>query len=134
MAEQTHQNGNAVDPDDGDPDSVAFHYIKSNHFRVVHVEGVIGGPNPHLQIAMSVWNERIAIPQSVVHDLNEDKSLGKERKKDRVGRTGFVREVEATLIFDAETARKIADWLGSRIAEIEKVTEKAKGKSEGENE
>lgn len=100
---------------------VKFHYIKSSQFRVVHVDGFIGGPTPRLGVHMAIYSERVAIPQQVEHVLKDDGSLGEEVVANRVSKEGIVREVEVDAVMDLDTAKALQTWLGEQIAIIESV-------------
>lgn len=95
------------------PTQVEFHYIKSGLFRVVHVDGAWGGATPRGHITMSVFSERGPIPQRLVHQINDDGTLGEQVSL--VSKTGIIREVEVELVIDLEAARSISDWLTKNI-------------------
>lgn len=95
-------------------DEITFHYVKSNFFRVMHVDGVIGDDTPTGFIHMTVYSERPALPQKSKHKLTEDGALGEPAF---TGKEGFVREMDADLIFDRDTAIAMRDWLDDRIQE-----------------
>jgi len=103
------------------PNCVKFDYVKSEFFRVIHADGVVGGLTPRLDIHMDIWSERFPIPKQVVHAVNGDGSLGNEIKSDRQARDAIVREVEAGVVLDLETGKALLDWLTERIAEAEKL-------------
>ena len=103
------------------PRHVRFDYIKGQFFRVIHADGVVGGLTPRLDVHMDFWSERFPIPKQVVHALKEDGSLGEEVKAERQTRDAIVREVEAGVVLDVETARALRDWLNERIAEADKL-------------
>jgi hypothetical protein len=114
-----------------DPEAkrIKFDYIKSNYFRVVHVDGIFGGNSPgHALITMAVWNERWPIPKQSVYGLQKDGSLGEEIVEDRVTRNAVVREVETELIMTIETAKVMRDWLDERIVIFEKQIEEYQAK------
>jgi hypothetical protein len=111
-----------------DPEAkrVKFDYIKGNFFRVIHVDGIIGGIAPaQALITMAVWNERWPIPKQAVYGLQEDGSLGEEILEDRVTRKAVVREVETELLMTIPTAKVIRDWLDEKIALYEKKLKEA---------
>lgn len=118
-------------PDNPVPLDVQFHYIKSNFFRVLHVDGMIGGPTPAGLIFLSLYNERGAIPQITVHDVTEGGEVGPERMNDRVTKQGIVREVEVGLIMSVETATSVVAWLQEKIDVAKKMRAamEAEGKS-----
>lgn len=106
---------------------VAFHYLKSTQFRVVHGDGIVGGVTPGNDLHFSVFSERAAIPQMVVVGLNDDGTLGAEIS--RVGRKGVVREVEVDVIMDLRAAIGFRDWLVGRIEEMQKNETSAGGET-----
>jgi hypothetical protein len=105
---------------------VEYHYIKSNYFRVIYVEGAYGGINPRGQVYFSVFNERNAIPRRSTVKLepgaakNEFKVAAPEKVIDTRG--GVVREVEAEIVMTLDSARVFHRWLGEHL-------ERAAGKS-----
>lgn len=97
---------------------VEFHYIKSNYFRVVHVDGAQGAVTPSLQIQMALFSERLPIPQRTVHELDDDGRL-KTSAFESSGKSGVVREVEVEAIMSIATAKSLVDWLQDRISQAE---------------
>jgi len=96
-------------------DKVALHYIKGNSFRVIHVDGALGGVAPSGMVVASVFNERPPIPVRVVHRLDALGRLEGEATE-VVARDGFVREVEAELVMTLEVAKNLHEWLGQVIS------------------
>lgn len=103
------------------PTSIPFHYIKSNHFRVVYVSGVLGGVGPGGHIEMNVYAERRPIPRRTVHALKSDGTLGDEDREARLSREGLVREVEVGAVMDLPTAQSLHKWLGEKIEELIRI-------------
>ena len=98
--------------------TVTFDYIKSNYFRVVHVDGVFGAPSARgNMIEMSVWSERRAIPDQVTHKLDSAGKIGEEIERKSPGT--MIRELEAGLIFEVQLAKAIVGWLQDQIRQIE---------------
>jgi hypothetical protein len=117
---------------DGVPDRIGFDYIKSNHFRVIAVNGVYGGISPRGQLSLAFWNERKPIAQHVAHTLTKDPGsnrfvLGEELTEERVTRSAFVREVEICALVDMDTAKSIATWILSKVREYEEALDTSKG-------
>lgn len=102
---------------------INFEYIKSNSFRVVHVDGAWGGITPNFNIQMAVFSERPPIPKSITLEFADDE-LPKEIMEKRVGRNAVIREVEASLVMDLSTARAINKWLGDHVNELENAIKK----------
>lgn len=109
---------------------VAFHYIKSHQFRVVHSDGFIGGITPRGLLHIAVYSERQAIPTRVVHTLQETDQPSHQRLGEilyQEGREGVARELEVDLMLDEAMAKALHEWLGARLAEFEAIrTGKAK--------
>jgi len=103
------------------PKAVPFHYIKSNSFRVLHTDGVVGSVTPSGLIFLGLYSERAAIPQIMVHEVTEEGQVGSERPEERVGKQGIVREVEIGATMSAETAATIISWLQEKIDLIHKL-------------
>src|SRR5437660_1297541 len=80
MAKSQAPAGEATDaaPVGGNDQTVEFHYIKSPQFRVIHVDGAIGGSAPRGKLFVNIFSERIPIPRRQVFRLNADATLGPE--------------------------------------------------------
>ena len=99
------------------PASVTFHYLKSTQYRVVHVDGAIGGPTPNGFIHISMYNERAAIPREQTFSVNENGTLGGIERETTHG--GIVREMEVDAIMNLNVAKNLRDWLTMNIDRIE---------------
>jgi hypothetical protein len=99
------------------PQRIKFHYIKGQHFRVVHVDGLIGGVTPRGLIHMAVYSERPAIPQVTEHALSETGMLGDIASQE--GKEGIVREIDVDLMITRTTAIEFRDWLTERINDMD---------------
>jgi hypothetical protein len=111
------------------PRTVAFDYIKSNYFRVIHCEGVVGGITPGGFIHMAPWNARQPYPQQVVHELTAEDKMGKEVTR-TTRETDIIREIETDIVFTPEMARVIIRWLEKRLSDIEELEGKIQEKRE----
>lgn len=115
---------------------VEFHYLKSAHLRVVHVDGGTGGLTPRGYCHIALYNERHAIPQITAREVVDSELLGPEieiktRFDDREVVAGIVREVEVDLIFDEQTARDLREWLTRRLNDFEKIKSDIGQKEDG---
>ena len=109
------------------PESIDFHYIKSNGFRVVHADGAWGGLTPRGYIAMNFFSERFPIPRRLAHEIRPDGTLAQET--DRDSKKGVVREVEVEVMVDLAMAKSLILWLNDKIQTLE---DPAKGIGKGE--
>lgn len=112
MADDGPQRGNG-----GAPSRVNFDYIKSQYYRVIHMDGAIGSVTPNGHIHMSLYSERLPIPRRTVFPLENDR-LGEENPNERIVRDAVIREMDVDVIMTAETAKNLSDWLETKIKEV----------------
>lgn len=101
--------------------SVQFHMIKSNHFRVIHGDGVWGGVTPQGNISVGIFSERGTIPQVVEYKVDPSGGLGEEA--DRQTKGGYVREIEVEIVMNRATTISVIKWLKDRIEDIDRITQ-----------
>lgn len=110
-------------------ESIEFHFQKSNFFRVIKIHGAWGGLTPRSEIQMNIFSERLPLPDSMTHAVNEAGGLG-EIINSTGTTSGLVREVEATITMTPDVARVLAEWLLRKVKQfedlaIEETTEEA---------
>jgi hypothetical protein len=103
------------------PNSVKFFYLKSNFFRVVHVDGCIGGLTPSRHIFVSLYNQRGSLPDMTEQQLSVDGTLGREIRR-RTEHDGVIREIEVGLVLEATAARELAQFLLERAELLDRLT------------
>jgi hypothetical protein len=91
------------------PSKVKFHYVKGNFFKVIHVDGVIGGPTPERAVFVALYNQRSPIPQVIEQAISPDGSLGPELSRE--GKDGIFREVEVGIVLTPKAAEEIGQFL-----------------------
>lgn len=101
---------------DGRPKSLRFHFVKSQFFRAIHVDGAFGGLTPRGYIHAAIYNERRAIPQITEAIIETNATISKEVTIET--KADIVREIEADLIFDVPAAEEFAKWLLIRVEEM----------------
>ena len=102
----------AVGDDSGSPE-VQFHYIKSNHFRVIHADGAFGGVTARGYVQVAFYSERRAIPRVI--GLVRDAETGSLEEKVIDTREGWVREVEVDVLLDERTTEELVEWLQDKL-------------------
>jgi hypothetical protein len=103
------------------PDQAAkglpVYYSKGNLFRVIHVDGIYGGPTiAPGEIQMAVFTQRFPYPDMTMQGTNGDEILA-----ERVTKAGLERELEVSLIMNLQTAKSIRDWLERSIKFVEEA-------------
>jgi len=102
------------------PDQVAIDFIKSNSFRVIHVDGVWGGVMPPGTVQMALFSQRPVIPQQVSYKVTPMGTLGAEIPEERVSRRVLlIREVEVDAILNVDTAKELVVWLVQKIQTLD---------------
>ncbi|MCE9523595.1 MAG: hypothetical protein K8S25_14335 [Alphaproteobacteria bacterium] len=97
---------------------VAIDYIKSNLFRAIRTDGVIGSVTPTGHIHMAFYSERPAIPRRQVYSLSSKGTLGEAIPEETVSRNSIVRELDADVFLTLNVAEVVHKWLGDRIADV----------------
>lgn len=132
MAEKAKDENASAPPDSvvsmvSEGGCLDIHYLKSPHVRTIHVDGAIGGLTPAARcISMSIFSERWPVPTQITNRLNTDGSVAEEIKDRRVTRRGVIREIEANLILDINTARAMKSWLEEKLGEFERLEKEQK--------
>jgi hypothetical protein len=105
-----------------DTQEVVFKYVKSNFYRVIHANGAFGGISGRGEIHIGFYSERIEFPDSSRMTIS---SAGHVSPEQFEGSRQPVREIEADIVVDLETARLIRLWLDGKIAFMEKLIKQA---------
>jgi Na+-translocating ferredoxin:NAD+ oxidoreductase RnfG subunit len=102
-------------------DEVAFDYIKSTDFKVVWVDGAIGGPTAFGHIHFALYAERPAIPRRQVFKLNKETSgLGDLIPEKTISRVSHVREMSCDLMMTPDVAHNLGLWLIQQASTIKR--------------
>jgi hypothetical protein len=99
--------------------TIPFNYIKSNDFRVIHVDGAIGSITPRGLLHAALYSERMPIPTVMIHKVGPDGRLSSPVEQE--SRPGVVREVEVSLLLDRNAADSLRIWLTDQIAELDRL-------------
>jgi hypothetical protein len=99
---------------DSSHNTLEVHYNKSNFFRVIHMDGCIGGLSPRGFIHCNFYSERYAIP------LKSELTLGPDRPVERTTeqKSGMVRELEIDVIMDINAALSFYVWFGKQLEQL----------------
>lgn len=98
---------------------VTIEYIKSQSFRVIHADGAIGGVTPSGNVHLALYSERAAIPRTLVHEANDDGSLGNPIPEETIVRPGLIREMDVDVILTRPAVEGLLKWLTDRMKDLE---------------
>jgi hypothetical protein len=110
------------------PTSIAINYLKSNDFREVTSDGVLGGPTPQGKLWIAFYAERFPLPRVVEHKIiplerPDEFSVDIEKGTVIEARPGIVRHVEFGVYLTPQSAKQLHEWLGSQIKKMEEREE-----------
>lgn len=100
------------------PSTIDVHYLKSEGFREVACDGVMGGPTPHGKLWLSFYSERFPLPRVVrqeVRPVEGDRFETSGPGSVLESRSGMIRNVEFGVYMSVETATQLRDWLTKQI-------------------
>jgi hypothetical protein len=93
-------------------DEVAFDYIKTSDFRIIWVDGAIGGPTAQGHVHVALYAERPAIPRRQVFRIDQTtSSVGPLIPEKTITRMAYVREMACDLMMTPTGARTLGEWL-----------------------
>jgi len=101
--------------------TIDINYLKSNEFREIACDGVMGGPTPRGSLWLAFFTERFPLPRIMRHHLQPAASPGEVFIDKDVpgqpveGRHGLVRNIEFGVYMNIETATQLHEWLGQQI-------------------
>lgn len=111
------------------PTKITFRFSKDDHYRLLPINGVWGGPTPRGDIMVDFFHESQALPEVVTHAVTPDGQFGNELK--RTPRSEFHRTVLVGMMLTAEQAESIGRWLQEKAREVRaRSGEKGGGNSE----
>lgn len=101
------------------PATLRAKFRRGTHHRVIRVTGAWGGVTTNFDIQMAVYSEVNQIPDELVYEVDSETHTVKLVPNKADTEKIVIREVEAELVFDLNTARAIRAWLDAKIHEVE---------------
>ena len=101
---------------------INFKYFKSNFYRIVHANGVLGGVSRRGEIHISLYSERPGFPDNAKLTIPQS---GAAMPEQVAGGEIYIREIEVDAVVDLETAKQIRAWLDTQIQSVEASIGKA---------
>jgi hypothetical protein len=108
------------DEGNGSSKTIKINYLKTNDFREVACDGVLGGPTPQGKVWLAFYTERFPIPKIVEHSLLEKGQEGQfSIEGDPVvidTREGILRNMEFGVYMSFAAAEQLRDWITLQLA------------------
>jgi hypothetical protein len=99
-----------------------FKYIFDYGYNPVYVNGAHGGVSPRGELVMNFYLERMALPESITHEINPNGTIGNEVAAEPEDlKNSLVRFIEAGVVMNYQNAKELLLWLGERVKEMEAV-------------
>lgn len=103
--------------------TVTFEYKISPNFAVYAVCGAFGGLNSHGEIIMTLYNEKVAIPERQTYKIDDDGTIDKQpisvEKNDAI-----IRHVMFGVSMNPSVARSVGEWLIQKAEAYDRYMEK----------
>ena len=87
-------------------------YTKSTSFRVIHCDGAVGALTPSRFLGMSLYSERVGLPDQSILKVSED---GNVIESLVVHKREIIREIEATVMLTVDEAESLGNWLLEQV-------------------
>ncbi|MCX5829202.1 MAG: hypothetical protein NTV58_14540 [Deltaproteobacteria bacterium] len=94
-------------------DKITFKYVCPSDLRDLYVNGLWGGITRKDEFYIHFYSERGPIPKTATHKLNDRDLPEKEATLEMGG--DVVRQVQCTIMMDADMAVALRGWLDNRI-------------------
>ncbi len=99
----------------GNPKKVKIHYVKTSSYRSYYADGFFGGITPTGKLYVEPFIDKGPVTKSIDFSIKNDK-LGSELSRETI--EGYIREIEAGLVFDLSTAESLIAWLQQKVRDI----------------
>lgn len=104
--------------------ALKFKYIFRYDYNPVYVNGAHGGVSPRGDLVVNFYLERQPLPNELTHTVNPDGSIGGVvAVEPEELHSSMVRFVSSGVVLNYQNARDLHQWLGSKIAEMERLVQ-----------
>jgi len=106
--------------------SFSFKYIFTYDYNPVYVNGAHGGVSPRGELVANFYLERQPLPNELTHTITSAGAIGDitdVEPKDL--NSSLVRYVPCGIVMNYASARNMHQWLGDKIAEMERMAQAA---------
>ena len=111
---------------------IKFKYIFNYGYNPVYVNGAHGGISPRGELVMNFYLERMALPESITHEINPNGTIGDEVASEPDDlKNSLVRFIDTGVVMNYQSARDFHIWLGERLKELEAFEQAKAGMQAG---
>jgi hypothetical protein len=101
---------------------IKFKYIFNYNYNPIYINGAHGGISPRGELIMNFYLERLPLPDSITHEINQNGTMGGEVEMEPEDlKNSMVRFVETGVVMNYQNARDLHAWIGERLKEMEAV-------------
>ncbi len=113
---------------------IKFKYIFNYGYNPVYVNGAHGGISPRGELVMNFYLERMALPESITHEINPNGTIGNEVASEPDDlKNSLVRFIDTGVVMNYQSARDFHLWLGERLKELEAFEQAKDAVATGKN-
>ena len=99
-----------------------FKYIFTYDYNPVYVNGAHGGISPRGELIANFYLERQPLPNELTHSVSKEGAIGDVSSVDPKDlNSSLVRYVPCGIVLNYGSARNLHQWLGEKIAEMERM-------------
>lgn len=101
---------------------VDINYIKSESYREVACDGILGGPTPNGKLWLGFYTERFPLPRVMRHVVRslDGGAVELEVPGEKIeGRDGIIRNVEFGIYMSVTEAAELRRWLAEELGNME---------------
>ena len=107
---------------------IKFKYIFDYGYNPVYANGAHGGVSPRGELVMNFYLERVALPESITHEINPNGTIGQEVDAEPADLAqSLVRVIKSGVVMNYQNARELHLWLGERVKEMEALEQAKAG-------
>jgi hypothetical protein len=97
--------------------NIEVFYEKSNFFRVIHADGIFGGPTPTGGLHVAFYSQRTPLPKKSNLVISSNGTAVETVTETKVG---AFREIEVDVVMDLNVAMSYHLWLASQLKLLRK--------------
>lgn len=99
---------------------INFKYKFDKNYNPIYINGAYGGIGPRGEIIANFYFERHPLPNCEKYDINEDGNRLEHSSTEPEGHEdNIIRFVETGVIMNIDSAKRVYEWLGKHIENLE---------------